>query len=309
MGLRRLQALVDQLISSAPAAAKAATGEVPVDTSQFRENAHESDRVAGGRMELTPEQVATYREKGWVTPTQFRFPPETLERIKGEHARFVERYADSHPEFADYCGAILNYDLGFLNYARDPDILNMVAQCIGPDIGLWNSSFFAKPPQTGREVPWHQDGQYWAIRPLASCTVWIAVDGATRENGCLRMIPGSHAAQELVPHETIHDPQNLALAQKTIGVDDSVAEDLILEPGQISLHDVFLVHGSEPNLSDRPRRGLTLRYFPTTSLYDREIAGQDYGSNVPDGGHGHTLFLMRGVDHANNDWQVHNQMA
>ena len=69
------------------------------------------------------------------------------------------------------------------------------------------------------------------------------------------MIPGSHAAQELAPHETIHDPQNLALAQKTIGVDDSVAEDLILEPGQVSLHDIFLVHGSEPNVSDRPRRG------------------------------------------------------
>ena len=79
-----------------------------------------------------------------------------------------------------------------------------------------------------------------------------------------------------------------AILQKTIGVDESVAEDLILEPGQISLHDIFLVHGSEPNVSDRPRRGLTLRYFPTTSLYDREIAGQDYGSNVPDGGHGHT---------------------
>lgn len=58
----------------------------------------------------------------------------------------------SHPEFEDYCGSILNYDLGFLNYARDPAILNMVEQCIGPDIAIWNSSFFAKPPRVGRKV-------------------------------------------------------------------------------------------------------------------------------------------------------------
>lgn len=60
-------------------------------------------------------------------------------------------------KFADYCGAILNYDLTFLDYCRDPDILNMVSQCIGPDIALWNSSFFAKPAETGRKVPWCAD--------------------------------------------------------------------------------------------------------------------------------------------------------
>ena len=58
------------------------------------------------------------------------------------------------------------------------------------------------------------------------------------------MIPGSHVGRALLPHTTFNDPQNLALAEKTDDVDESLAEDLLLEAGQISLHDVFLVHGS-----------------------------------------------------------------
>ena len=72
---------------------------------------------------------------------------------------------------------------------------------------------------------------------------------------------------------------------------------------------LVLVLVQEPNRSSQSRRGLTMRYMPTTSLYDREIAKQDYGSNVPAGGYGHTLFLMRGGDHAGNDYQMHNKMA
>ena len=68
----------------------------------------------------------------------------------------------------------------------------MVGQLIGPDIALWNMSFFAKPALNGKKTPMHQDGEYWPIVPLATCTVWIAIDEATVENGCLRYIPGSH---------------------------------------------------------------------------------------------------------------------
>ena len=65
----------------------------------------------------------------------------------------------------------------------------MVEELIGPDIALSNSSFFAKPAKKGSRTPWHQDGRYWPIRPLATCSVWIAVDPSTTENGCLRVIP------------------------------------------------------------------------------------------------------------------------
>jgi Phytanoyl-CoA dioxygenase (PhyH) len=69
----------------------------------------------------------------------------------------------------------------------------VVSQVIGEDIALWNSSFFAKPARVGTKTPWHQDGEYWPIRPLATCTVWIAVDvcrefklGPLKRERCIR---------------------------------------------------------------------------------------------------------------------------
>ena len=88
-----------------------------------------------------------------------------------------------------------------------PNILDMAEQLIGPDIALWNMSFFAKPALNGKKTPYHQDGEYWPIRPLATCTVWIAVDDATVENGCLRFIPGSHKDKRLMAHEQKNNPE------------------------------------------------------------------------------------------------------
>ena len=124
-------------------------------------------------------------------------------------------------------------------------------------------SFFAKPAKNGKATPWHQDGEYWPIRPLATCTVWVAVDDANRENGCLRIIKGSHKDARLLKHET-NPSKELTLNQelKKTEYDESKAVDLELKRGQISLHDVFLVHGSEPNTSDKSRRGMTMRFMP-----------------------------------------------
>ena len=105
---------------------------------------------------LTSSQVDQYHRDGYVIP-DYRVKENTIEAIRSDHSRFVERY----PEFEDYCPALLVYDMTFLNYARDNEILDMVAQLIGPNIALWNSSFFAKPPTIGSRTPWHQDGEYW----------------------------------------------------------------------------------------------------------------------------------------------------
>jgi hypothetical protein len=144
---------------------------------------------------LSDVEVQKYHEDGYVIP-DFRLPDETLDEIRGAHGRLLQK----HPEFRDYCSCLLAYDTGFLNVARNEGILDMVSQVIGPDFALWNSSFFAKPAGNGKRTPWHQDGEYWPIRPLATCTVWIAVDAATPENGCLRVIRGSHQERKLRRH-------------------------------------------------------------------------------------------------------------
>ena len=87
----------------------------------------------------------------------------------------------------------------------DPQILDMVEQLIGPDIALWNMSFFAKPPG-GKKTPMHQDGEYWLIVPLATCTVWIAIDEATVENGVPALYPGPHKQHRLMVHEVKNEP-------------------------------------------------------------------------------------------------------
>lgn len=250
---------------------------------------------------LSDAEISHYHDKGYVFPN-YRLPSETLQAIRDDHTRLLER----HPDFRDNCPDLLSFDSGFLNYARDPAILEMVAQLIGPDIALWNMSFFAKPALNGKRTPWHQDGAYWPIRPLATCTVWIAIDDATPENGCMRFIPGSHKSKDLAPHDLKKDP-SLTLSQELSAgtFDEAEAVDVALEAGQVSLHDVYLYHGSEANTSTRPRRGMTLRLMPTTSHYDRDIAKEaarqrgDYDQSV------RTLFLMEGQDRCGrNDFRV-----
>lgn len=250
---------------------------------------------------LSPAQIDAYHERGYVVP-DYRLSDDTLAEIRAQHTRLIGK----HAEFSDYCPALLAFDAGFLNYARDPQILDMVEQLIGADFALWNSSFFAKPAHTGRKTPWHQDGEYWPIRPLATCSVWIAVDDANVDNGCLKFLPGSHRHRALASHHH-NDASNLALPLELDAqhVDESRAEPLILEAGQMSLHDIFLMHGSEANDSDQPRRGMTLRFMPTTSVYRRDLAAGGERRAAQLAMAQRTLYLMRGTDRSGaNDFRV-----
>jgi ectoine hydroxylase-related dioxygenase (phytanoyl-CoA dioxygenase family) len=217
---------------------------------------------------LTESQINEYKQNGFVIP-DFVMPENILLKIEERHNKLLK----THPEFKNYCPAVLSYDEGFLDFCKNEIILNFVEQLIGPNFALWNSSFFAKPAINGHATPWHQDGQYWPIRPLATCTVWLAIDDATIENGCLRFIKGSHIDQKLKAHN-INNDKNLTLNQELVKeeYDEKKAVNLILKRGQISLHDVYLVHGSEANNSPKARRAITMRFMPTSSLFDHKFA-------------------------------------
>jgi hypothetical protein len=248
---------------------------------------------------LSSDQLNTYNENGYVVP-DFRVSEDMLEDIRARHARLVK----AKPEYADYCPALLDHDMGFAEYSQQPEILDMVEQIIGPDFALWNTSFFAKPALKGTTTPWHQDGEYWPIRPLATCTVWLAVDASTRENGCLRVITGSHKDQALKPHRT-NDGPGLALNRELLDgeYDINQAVDIELEAGQMSLHDIFLLHGSEPNHSANSRRGMTMRFMPTTSLFDRRIAAEQAEKFGFVSHKNRQVLLLRGGDrHGQNEF-------
>jgi hypothetical protein len=255
---------------------------------------------------LSAEQIAEYHDKGYVVP-DYRLSEETLVAIRRDHDRLLAK----HPDFRDNCPALLCYDMAFLNYARDEAILDMAEQLIGSDIALWNMSFFAKPALNGKKTPFHQDGEYWPIRPLATCTVWIAVDAATVENGCLRYIPGSHKAKRLMRHDQRDNPEfTLQQELQANEYNDDEAEDLLLEAGQMAFHDIYLAHGSEINTSPHSRRGMTLRLMPTSSVYNRDVAKDMHRDRGGLDMSNHSLFLLRGQDlSAGNDFRVRTSAA
>ncbi len=256
---------------------------------------------------LTAQEQAHYREHGYVIPS-FRLPPELLAELRRAVDGMLTSYTDVPPEDlanphmlpADAAGL----PNPFMRAARHEPILNMIEQIVGPDIILWISRILCKPAVTGREVPWHQDGEYWPMRPLATCSVWVAIDEATPENGGMRFIPGSHKREGLYRHHKSERKDivlNLELDADQFNERDAV--DIVLEPGQISLHDVKMIHGSPANKSGKRRAALIMRYMPATSHYDRAlVAGRTFNSafNIAN----QPLWLMRGVDRSGkNDFQ------
>jgi len=271
-----------------------------------------SGPAASPRSLLSGEEIARYREDGLVIPS-YRLPDPQLDRLREAADRLIANHPDVRPEALSGPhnpwgqSARLVGDVDFLELCRFPEILDIVEQLIGPDIILWGSMLFAKPGGDGQEVPWHQDGQYWPITPLETVTVRVAIDGSTPENGCMRYVPGSHRDRKVVSHRVI-GRAGVALKQEIPEVDEAAARDVVLEPGQISLHEVYLWHGSAANDSDRRRADYAIRYMPATSLYDRSpenpatVFAREHSPNMnyplrP-------IWLVRGQDRAGNDFET-----
>ena len=258
---------------------------------------------------LHEDEIAHYRREGWVVP-RYRLLParvaamvRALERLLRENPGVrPEKLVSAHIEGDN--GEGVRGSRAFLELALDPEIVELVSGVLGDDVILWGCHVFCKPAVEGYETPWHQDGHYWPIRPLANCTVWVALEPSTRENGCLRVIPRSHAARRL--HEHLHEERtDLTLNERMAEVDESAAVDIELQPGQMSLHDVYMIHGARANTSGMRRTGAALRYMPSTSVFDRQLRPVDGKSGVPVDFARRPLWLARGVDRSGrNDFTV-----
>ena len=167
---------------------------------------------------------------------------------------------------------------------------------------IW-AALFCKPPADYANP--HHDVTL-ADRPLANCTVWVAVEPSTIDNGCLRVIPRSHRDRML--HAHLHeDRADLTLNQRTAdgAFDEAQAVDLELLPGQVSLHDVFMIHGAAANRSSKRRTGVALRYMPATSVFERHLRPSDGKTGVPVDFAHRPLWLVKGIDRSGkNDFAV-----
>ncbi len=257
-------------------------------------------------MPLSQPEIETYHRDGLVIPADYRVPETTLRRIDRLYRKLLRDNRDQPDFSADFIlGPHLDAsgtygvrgDPEWLEFARITEILDMVEQLIGPDFILWGMTIFGKPARVGKATPWHQDGDYYPIEPLETLTVWISLDGSTPEQGCMKYIPGSHRDRRLYSHHFEHrDDYTLAQVIDDDQVDLGLARDIVLEPGQISLHDVYLVHGSEANRSERRRMGLVLRIMPATSYYNHSSGKIKEDAGSPHGYSNRALFLLRGED-------------
>ena len=154
-------------------------------------------------------------------------------------------------------------DAVFRAHAEHPGILNIVESLIGPDIKLFASQCFMKPPG-GVAKPWHQDSAYFCIEPMALVTCWTALDDVTIENGGMWVIPGSHK-KGLVEHS----PWNLGerVDKQAFPQEESGKCAIEMPAGGCSFHHSMLLHRSGPNRTDRPRRGLAVHYMSALSQW------------------------------------------
>jgi ectoine hydroxylase-related dioxygenase (phytanoyl-CoA dioxygenase family) len=167
---------------------------------------------------LSPQEIEQYHTAGFVVP-KFRLPAQRVAQLRDALDRVIRANPHTRPEqlvSVHITGPSTEGVIGddaFFDLVRDDDVVDLVEQLIGPDVILWGCQAFCKPSGDGMEVPWHQDGHYWPIRPLATCTLWVAIDDSTRENGCLRVIPGSHRPPRLFEHVK-ENRDDLALNQR-----------------------------------------------------------------------------------------------
>lgn len=147
-----------------------------------------------------------------------------------------------------------------------PVVLDAVEDVLGPNLLVDGNLVFYKHPRDPRYASWHQDSVYsgWHLTP--SVSAWIALTPSEPGNGCMRVIPGTHK-EGLLEHENIHDPNlmNRRGERLRMDVDESQAVDVVLRPGEMSLHHTNIVHGSNPNLSDAPRIGFIVRFVTNLS--------------------------------------------
>jgi ectoine hydroxylase-related dioxygenase (phytanoyl-CoA dioxygenase family) len=265
---------------------------------------------------LSKQDIANYHANGYVIP-QYRLEPEFVKELQDALNTLIANNPGVRPEKLVSAHIEGRNDEGvtgsqkFLQLAMHPPIIDLVEQLIGPDIILWGCHVFCKPASEGYETPWHQDGHYWPIRPLANCTVWVALEPSTQENGCLRVIPGSHTAKQLYEH--LHEDRNdLTLNQRMAEgtFDESQAADLELQPGEMSMHDIYMIHGAKANNSQQRRTGVALRFMPGSSLFDRNLRPSDGKTGVNVSFATRPLWLLRGEDKTGqNDFSVGHRRA
>jgi len=225
---------------------------------------------------LSPAQVAQFHELGYVAGIRVLSEAQ-CDRLCAELTELVDPAHPAHELFYEFhtnestsSDTVLFHALGAWRVGAGlhdllwhPAVTMAASQLLGGPARFWHDQLFCKPAHDGGVVAWHQDYSYWTrTGPMAHLTCWIGLDPATRDNGCLQYIPGSHR-WNLLPITGLAGDM-LAIRQV---LDDEQWEQfnhpvaIEMERGCCSFHHPLMVHGSFENRTPRPRRAAVINLF------------------------------------------------
>ena len=216
----------------------------------------------------------------------FAFPYRALPETEATESRYrIEALLESDSRAGDHARAFPHLVFPTVDrLAHDDRLIDAVETVLGPDILLWGSGFFLKPPHTGGHVTWHQDLTYWGLDGTDEVAVWLALSPATVENGCMRFVPGSHRDGIRAHTDTFAEDNLLSRGQVlAVDIDEAATVPVTLAPGELSLHHGHLFHASGSNTTDEWRLGLAIQYLAPSMR--QVVARKDFAQ------------LLRGVDH------------
>ncbi len=220
---------------------------------------------------LSHEQINQYKEEGYIAPIDVLTKDEA-EEVKKE-IEYIEKKWPNEIEglgrnYVHLISPVLD------KVSHNSKILDAVESIIGKDILVCGTTLFIKNPDKKGFVSFHQDAKYIGLEPHNWVTGWLAVTDANEENGCMRMLKGSHK-KDLKFHDQKFDENNLLTRGQTIeNVPINETTPVILKAGQLSLHHPTIIHGSGLNKSKERRIGFAIQSYIGTNV--DQVLGKIY---------------------------------
>lgn len=227
------------------------------------------------RYKLTDEQVAHYHELGYVAGVRL-LDDQQIETLRDELSQIVDPQHPGNSLFYEFHtnesrdpDRVLFHALGawrvspgFHDLLWNPAFTVPASQLLDGAVRFWHDQLFCKPAQHGGVVAWHQDYSYWTrTQPMAHLTCWIGLDDATRDNGCLQYIPGSHRWPLLPMPALAGDMDSLREVLTAEQLEQFQPVHIELKRGEAAFHHPLMVHGSQANSTDSPRRAAVINVF------------------------------------------------
>lgn len=228
---------------------------------------------------LTEQTVAKLQQNGFVVLREFA-EPETLAEIEQRLQRVIEEVLPSlppeqvyfedrdNPQTLKQIQQLGSHDPFFGALHCKGTLRGIAEQFLEGSVVPKNVQYFNKPPQVGQATPPHQDGYYFMLEPCDAITLWLALDGADEENGCVRYVRGSHRKGLRSHSRTTTLGFSQGISDYPTAEDQQWEVPVPVQPGDLLAHHALTIHRADGNQStDRPRRAIGFVYF---SAYARE---------------------------------------